>query len=284
MIRAFSQRLNPPFSGQVQIAQSDNYRALTLDGQMWEVQFVKRTHLRVGNFSAAELKSRSFSTDQFDKDVAEPELAELLEYLAETTLPFPGNDLYEYWVLDASDQTPLALIYACSEEEQMAKFPSRAEWTALPDAVMPVEKTEEEIASKATPVNYRLEQQVAERAGMYPNARWFDRRQTDAEDFPPVLIREDWSSAEHSSICKRYIERQAPRLLMLHGLSDERRNHLEHCCEPHASEVARFCGLYPDILNKDLIRALQVEARLRAATGAEKHSNVQNRRDGVLYI
>ena len=284
MIRAFSQRLNPPFSGQVQIAQSDNYRALTLDGQMWEVQFVKRTHLRVGNFSAAELKSRSFSADQFDKEVAEPELAELLEYLAETTLPFPSNDLYEYWVLDASDQTPLALIYACSEEAQMVKFPSRADWTALPDAIMPVVKTDDEIASKATPVNYRLEQQVAERAGMYPKARWFDRRQQDSADFPPVLMREDWASDGHSSICKRYIERQAPRLLMLHDLSEEKRDQLERCCEPYASEVARFCGLYPEILNKDLIRALQVEARLRDSTGANKHSNVQNRRDGVLYI
>jgi len=284
MIRAFSQRLNPPFSGQVQIAQSDNYRALTLDGQMWEVQFVKRTHLRVGNFSATELKSRSFSADQFDKEVAEPELAELLEYLAETKLPFPSNDLYEYWVLDASDQTPLALIYACSEEAQMSKFPSRADWTALPDAIMPVVKTGDEIASKATPVNYRLEQQVAERAGMYPKARWFDRRHQHTENFPPVLIREDWSNAEHNSICKRYIERQAPRLLMLHDLSEEKRDQLERCCEPYASEVARFCGLYPEILNKDLIRALQVEARLRASTGADKHSNVQNRRDGVLYI
>ena len=71
---------------------------------------------------------------------------------------------------------------------------------------------------------------------------------------------------------------------MLRGLTDERRDHLEHCCEPYSSEVARFCGLYPEILNKDLIRALQVEARLRAATGAEKSSGVQHRRDGVLYI
>ena len=284
MIKAFSQRLNPPFSGQVQIAQSETYRALTLDGQMWEVQYVKRIHVRVGNFSAAELKSRSFSAEQLDEDVAEPELLELLEYLADVNLPFPGNDHFEYWLLDNKDQTPIALIYACAEEEQQAKFPTRAEWNALPDAVMPIEKTTEEIADQVPPVNYRLERQVAERGGMYPKATWFDRREHDSNLFPALLVSEQWQDDNEAQICNRYIERQAPRLLMLHGLKQSVRQRLESCCAAHATEVARFCGLYPEVIDEDLIRALQVEAKLRGSTGAPKHANVQNRRDGILYM
>jgi len=284
MIRAFSQRLNPPFSGQVQIAQSDTYRALTLDGSMWEVQYVKRIHVRVGNFSASELKSRTFSAEQLDEAVAEPELLALLEYLADVRLPFPGNDHFEYWLLDKNDKAPLALIYACAEEEQMSKFPSRAEWASLPDAVMAVEKTEAEITAQTPPVNYRLERQVAERGGMYSKAEWFDRRKDDEHFFPPLLVREDWDEPVEADICKRYIERQAPRLLMLHGLSESDRDRLERCCEPNAAEVARFCGLYPNVLNTELIKALQVEARLRASTGIKKHSDVQNRRDGICRV
>ena len=36
------------------------------------------------------------------------------------------------------------VIFSCSEPEQMATFPQRTEWTALPAAVMPIEATEEE--------------------------------------------------------------------------------------------------------------------------------------------
>ncbi len=284
MINAFSQKLNPPFSGQVQIAQSNTYRALTLDGQIWEVQYVKRIHVRVGTFTASELNSRTFSAEQLDKDVAEPELLDLLDYLADITLPFPANDHFEYWLLDKEEQKPLALIYACSEEEQMAKFPSRAEWNTLPDAVMSVEKTAAEIEAQQPPVNYRLERQVAERSGMYPKAQWFDRRQPNDEAFPSFLVREDWQTSAETELCKRYIERQAPRLLMLQCLTNPERGRLEQCCEPYATEVARFCGLYPEILNKEDIRALQVEARLKSSTGVRKHSDVQNRRDGILYI
>ena len=37
MIKAFSQRLTPPFSGLVQIAESERARALTMDGNLWEI-------------------------------------------------------------------------------------------------------------------------------------------------------------------------------------------------------------------------------------------------------
>ena len=36
----------------------------------------------------------------------------------------------------------------------MKKFPSRADWTALPDAVMFIKKTEQEIESGLPSVNY----------------------------------------------------------------------------------------------------------------------------------
>jgi len=265
MFKTFAQRLTPPYSGLVQIAESDTYRALTLDGLMWEVQYVNRIHIRVCTMSANELKSRTSKSAKVVDDVADPALGEFFDFLADVELPFPATDQLEYWLLDHTDQTPLALIYSCTTKAQMEKFPSRAEWASLPDAVMKVVKTDDEIKSNKPPINYQLESLVSERAGTNKKAQWFDRSQPDTQHFPPLLVREDWVSDEHRAICKRYIDRQAPRLLMLQGISDEERSRLEACCSEHALEVARFSKMYPSIIDKPSIDALRVEARLREA-------------------
>lgn len=285
MIKAFSERLMPPYSGQVQIAQSETYRALTLDGKIWEIQYVKRSHVRVATLSDNEIKSRASRQEILDnEDIADEELTELLDYLSQVELPFDAIDNYEYWLLEAKTELPLALIFTCTEAAQMDKFPSRPEWTALPAAVMPIEKSDEEIRRDAPPVNYRLESLVAERAGIHAKARWFNREHDTSIDFPPLMVREDWQDAEHQTLCQRYIERQAPRLLMLHGLDQITRQRLESYCRPQAIEVARFSSVYPEVYNEVLIQSLRVEARLRGTTDSDSKGGVQNRRDGVLYI
>ena len=40
MIRSYSQRITPPFSGLVQIVESDEARAMTMDGIKWEFYFM----------------------------------------------------------------------------------------------------------------------------------------------------------------------------------------------------------------------------------------------------
>ncbi len=275
----------PPYSGQVQIAQSDTYRALTLDGNLWEIQYVKRSHVRVATLSATELQSRASRQELLDgDDIADEELNELLDYLSQVELPFQAADNYEYWLLEAQTGLPLALIFTCTEASQMEKFPNQAEWTALPAAVMPIEKTAEEISRDAPPVNYQLERLVAERAGNNPKARWFNRSQDTSVAFPPLMVREDWQDTDHNALCQRYIERQAPRLLMLQGLDTETRQRLEASSRPQAAEVARFCGVYPEICNEVLIKSLRVEARLRGSTDGDDQKGVHNRRDGILYI
>ncbi len=283
-IRAFSERLLPPYSGQVQIAQSDTYRALTIDGQVWEIQYVNRSHVRVATLSASDIKAHAHSPELLEHTTNDPLLKDLLDYLAGVELPFPATDHYEYWLLDPRDQSPLALIFSCSQEAQMDKFPARPEWTALPSAVMPVAKTEAEQQSNAAPVNYRLESQVAERSGTRAQAQWFDRRQHSDHNFPPFMITEIWTEETQSELCQRYIERQAPRLLMLHGLTTDERSRLESYCRSQAMEVARFANLYPEIIDQSLIQSLRVEAKLREASGSAGQPALHNRRDGILYI
>jgi len=71
MLKTYSQRLTPPFSGLVQIVETDTYRALTLDGQTWEVQYVNRIHIRICTMSSAELKSHASQSSQGSTDVAD---------------------------------------------------------------------------------------------------------------------------------------------------------------------------------------------------------------------
>ncbi len=296
MIKTYSQRLSPPYSGQAQIAESEGARAVTLDSENWEFHFLqpikegelpgnphyKKKFLRVAYIQHSQL-ARIAREGTYEGRPIDDRIVELAAFLAEVKLPFPQVDNYEYWLLDAKDGSPLAFIFSCTESEQMANFPVRPEWTALPAAQMPIDKTEAEKACGEPPVNYRLERLVAERAGSKPKARWFHRHADEADSFPPLLLREDWQDEQHYGLCQRYIQRQSTRLLMLHGLEQQDRLRMEQASRSHTLEVARFYPLYPEVADRELMNAIRVEARMRGLTD-EQESPVNNRRDGVLYI
>jgi len=283
MITAYSQRLMPPYSGLVQIAESDRARAVTMDGRSWEFHFLQAANFRrvayIRHSELARISERGATPEGHDID---ERILELTRFLATASLPFAAADEYEYWLLDPQDESPLALIFSCTKAEQMSTFPVHPEWTALPAAVMPIESTEEEKSSNLAPVNYRLERLVAERAGSKPKARWFRRRSSEPDTFPTLLLREDWENEDERDLCERYITRQSTRLLMLHGLEQADRLRMEQASRPHAKEVARFFSMYPEVVDNELMSAIRVEARIRGLT--EEQDPLHNRRDGILYI
>ncbi|MCF7983432.1 MAG: hypothetical protein K9L70_03430 [Thiohalocapsa sp.] len=294
MIQAHSQRVLQPYSAQVQIAESDDARALSMDGDLWEFQFIyangrggnASTHRQQGRFTrAAHIRhcdlQRVLENPANDDGQVDQRILELARFLLGARLPFEAADRYEYWLLDPKDDSPLALIFSCVDASQMSSFPKLTDWTALPAAVMPIETSEAERSRCYGPVNYRFERCVAERAGSKPRARWFTRRYSESEDFPPFLIREDWESDEHRDLCQRYLQRQAPRLLMLHGVGREERRRMELAAKANALDVARFYPLYPEIADNDVMDKIRVEARLRLAAGETPYA--MGRRDGVLY-
>ena len=290
MIKTYSQRLLTPYYGLVQIAESERARALTVDGQTWEIQFLRtgngaqsqsQIYRRAVTISDDEIKQKKLDSVLEDNTVDE-RIVELIEFLAGITLPFQAEDKHEYWLLDSKDQSPLALIFSCKNSEQMNAYPSRPEWTALPSAVMPIEMTEDEKSYASAPVNYRLERLVAERAGINPKAKWFTRTKNEEDHFPAFMLREDWQEEESSDMCQRYLNRQSPRLLMLHGLSKEYRAQLEKNARAYAMEVARFYPLYPEVIDQTLMNTILVEAKLRGAT--EDQPSLHTRRDGVHYL
>jgi hypothetical protein len=297
VINAYSQRLTPPFSGLVQIAESGRARALTMDGKTWEFQH-RHTTLPFESGSGKEYRHRFSHAMTIDKKGLQEivyrapheylnlddSLIQLAEFISKADFPFPSTDIYEYWLLDPEDESPLAMIFSCSEEEQMSSFPEKTEWTALPSAAMPVELTADEKEQHETPVNRRVEQMVAERAGFQrPKARWFKRHADEEENFPPLLLTEDWEDENQAELCQRYLRRQSSRLLMLHGIPDNDRKKLEAAARSHVFEVERFYPFYPKVIDQKIMNAALVEARLRRNTKVNDPSSVENRRDGVLY-
>jgi hypothetical protein len=279
MVKGYSQRLTPPYSGLVQIAESDSARAITMDGSRWEFHFlfdIPEHQKTPGRQNQRRFKRvAAIDSDQVEKIATQssPETAavdqrivELAAFIATSSFPFPSTDRYEYWLLDPADESPLALIFACVDGEQMADFPDRAEWTALSAAAMRVARTPEEEKSGEPPVNYRVERMVAERAGPRPRGQWFTRSENEAEAFPPLLLKEDWEDPVQSALCQRYIQRQSTRLLMLHGLQHDDRKRLEDAARQHVFEVERFYPFYPAVADTQLMNAILVEARLRRDT------------------
>ena len=276
MVKGYSQRLTPPYSGLVQIAESERARAITMDGNSWEFHFLfaipehdktpgrqnQRRFKRVAAIESAQVREIAAQSSPESASVDE-RIVELADFIATASFPFPPADRYEYWLLDPEDNSPLALIFSCVDSEQMADFPDRPEWTALSSAAMRIARTPEEEQSGEPPVNYRVERMVAERAGSKPRGQWFTRRHSESGTFPPLLLKEDWEDAGQFELCQRYIQRQSTRLLMLHDLQQGDRKRLEDAARQNVLEVERFFPFYPDVVDRQLMNAILVEARLR---------------------
>ncbi|MDZ7750829.1 MAG: hypothetical protein U5S82_04050 [Gammaproteobacteria bacterium] len=285
MIRSYSKRLLSPFSGQMQIVEGHRVRALTLDGEHWEMQYrlppdaeqerenklygkpIRQRYVPIASIQNGRTERMGLPAF-FDRAQVDGQIDELADYLADVALPFPAADNYEYWLLDGRDEAPLALIFSCTQADEMALYPERPEWTALPAARMNIPATVEEQQGGIPPVNYRLEGLVNERAGRHPCATWFQRRAGETTPFPPLLVSEDWDDEADRQLCQRYVRRQAPLLLMLHGLAEADRLRLEQAARDNVMEVERFYPLYPGVADEQLMAAMRVEARLR---GSQHH-------------
>ncbi len=280
MIRAYSQRMLPPYSGFVQIAESERARAQSFDGVNWEIQYLnvndqarrqkKREQgyaLDRSYFRVASLKNQQINPFVLPSCLDSAEIADCIDelsvFLSTAQLPFPTADMFEYWLLDGVDESPLALIFSCCEESQMSTYPAHTEWTALPHSKLKIDNTAHEQARNMAPVNHRFQCLVAKRAGVKPRAAWFKRSQNETDAFPCLLVREDWQEEVEHDLCQRYLLRKAPRLLMLHGLSQSDRERLEIAALGHAIEVDQYFPLYPEVVDERRMSAVRVEARLR---------------------
>lgn len=272
----------PPFTGQLQVAETGNARALSIDGKNWEIQFrttgndyntgpnPSNPNKQINKYTFIASITPTGLVRQplrrfIDTAAVSFAIEHLSSWISQSSLPYPANDRLEYWLLDQAERMPLALLHTCISAEEVGVPSVRPMWMAMPDAQLRIKETTDHLTGYVRPVNARLESLIAERAGPSPQAAWFDRAETMTTEFPPCLIREDWEQEEHDRLCQLYIRRLAPRLLMLQGLAHEDRQRLENAARENALDVDRFHRLYAEVLDQKLLMTLRVEASLRRA-------------------
>jgi hypothetical protein len=280
MIRMYSRKLLLPFVGVIQVAELGRVRALSLDGANWAIQYAlsddathrtnKQTTESNSHFSLVatiqegRLKTKAVHA-YLDPDAAHTAIEHLYEAVTTARIPFTGADRYEYWLLDDADGTPLALLQSAVDAEEMALPPPHPVWLAMPAAQLEIHAPEPAQAVYVPPINYRLQQLIETRAGAKPRGAWFERPTPMTDDFPPCLIKDDWDNEAQQQLHDRYIQRLAPRLLMIDGLPESVRQRLEQAARDYVFDVERFYRLYPEVIDNSLLTSARVEAQLRRA-------------------
>ncbi len=189
-------RLNP-FLGVTQVLACRAARALSIDGEHWElqVQAAQPEHswraanrfepvlryFRFGVWSAANGLRQVPLSPILDIGEIQQALAPLLEALPQrhAEAPFPLSDAYELWSLDSAGQ-PLALLASTPDAEQMASIKT-APWNAAPLREQGFRPNADAPSGGMAYVNprqelQRLEKLIRDNAGRPARLQWFWRQ------------------------------------------------------------------------------------------------------------
>ncbi len=276
----YATRLLAPFRGMLQTVETDSARALSDDGLHWQIQVRVSTRnplwwggvsgegagerlMVFAGWSAGEGLVQYPFDPMADLDQAWARAEAMVAALEplHRQVPFAPADHLEHWLLDAGGR-PLALVASRLDTEPAVSRTAR--WHAAEPPGAPLgEPLDEDTRALARAVN-----QAA--AG----SAWFRRRDhglepvnggrfVPADQVPPLLLARHWADAGHRRLLDRYLHRQAPRLLTLHGLDETLRRELEQAAAEQPEAVERYVRLYPCIIDQALVRSTRVRARLR---------------------
>ena len=296
-------RLNP-FLGVVQVAETDDARALSVDGVNWQLQVLaerpehiwatpnrgkpRRQFFRFGMWQPDAGMTRVPVNPVLDFGAmltAADALVEILERV-HLELPFALHDRFELWLLDP-ERRPLALLGSAVNKRFMAEVDEHQWHAALPGgepfrapSLLAQGIPAQDMTSRRRHAD-RLEQLVRHSVARPPAPQWIERADDGggtaldssgevwpATAFPCTGLRTDWPDAQDSALVGDYLDWLAPRLLALPGLPPALRRHLEQAAARQALLVEANYRLYPEILDGKAIAAARVEARLRQAATA----------------
>ena len=296
-MESYSQRSLQPFDGLIQVMECQAGRALSLDGRTWQLQVGlelvgtpwsafeaptrRQSFVPYGNWSQVQGIRRMPLNPLADAAVAREQAEQILVDLrsALTDFPFPPGDPYELWLLDPSDQLPLALLGSARTRPERSNRPA-GRWRAFPLHQDPLLGAQ--VPDDQPPLANRVESLVNRRGGVSPAVQWFERladgssrglggwhlhpdleqRQLPAAAFPQHLLREDWLDPEENCAVNRYQARMAPRLLTLTNQRVEARRRLEAQAWQQPELVSRLYRQYPVVLDREGLRVTLVKARM----------------------
>ncbi len=293
-------RLNP-FLGTIQVLHREDARAISYDGEHWQLQLRSLDQIPAatwGNLGALSAMRRYFVYGSWTSaggvervpvnpilgdPSTHPALQGLLGALEDQpALPFALADTVEFWLLDECEGMPLALLRSCLADDE-PDTPNSLRWHAAAPNQPRFESDYAKQSGQGEGATALLRRAVEQRGGALARGQWFARNREGAgvglagvhiDDhlqgrrlpvgaFPPCLLNEHGWDEEIAPLVRDYFDWLAPLLLTLPDLSRERRAQLEAAGAKDPVRLWRYHRLYPEIVDHDAVDPALVEAVMR---------------------
>jgi hypothetical protein len=207
-------------------------------------------------------------------------------------VPFPIRDRFELWLLNKNTRKPLALLKTCYSTTDISKVtdphwqPFLMNDTNFVSGTLEQSEADKKQLGWKIPHRDRLDRLINVASRPYPIAQWIERqsdgsgigkeglrvedneigRHYAAEEFPELLISEDWDDETELGLVNDYHAWQAAWLLAHQNLKTETRERLEKAaCNRPQSLLASY-SLIPEIINEEAIEVALVSAKLMNAS------------------
>jgi hypothetical protein len=283
--RCYAIRRVNPFRGVMQVIEAEEGRALSCNGVVWEIlvcarqtnaqerpgrENQRKRYYRFGMWSMDDgllKRANSPAEDQDYFDLA-TKCEALVEYVRahHQRLPFKLEDNRELWLFDSDNQSPLVLLASLR--------PGASSPTSEPVGWSCCIGANGSASQRRFPQAQDLEMQVGQRAGFDMNKYWIKRLAggdgvveatgdvISANQFPVLLLQEDWAKDEEQRRARDYIKWISPSLLTLQHLDTGTRTRIENNLNVQAISIEHHWHLYPEIIDQKLLKAARVQSRI----------------------
>ena len=301
-VNCYSQRILNPFRGIMNIISIGGADAVTIDGINWTLYVhdtfgcptddpeeffeIEMPDIRFADWSREKGLTRSPLIASYHYNEIQALGNVLLEELQKHAdqCPYPFNDHYELWLLEADSDEPLALLNSVCKESEIYLH-GNLTWEAGIRCKQELLKELPATENQNTSAGEQLNQIINQRASNKPSAQWFYRnsfndgkglnginldkkligRELSPRLFPKLLVQQQWQNKTKASLVESFINWSSPYLLVLDFLRDTQREALEITAKSQALLVDKMYLLYPKIINQKVINTARVEASLRKA-------------------
>jgi len=270
-----------PYMGVIQVIDVGDACAYSTNGRSWRI----RQQTTSGRFRWGVAQISASNMDDV-RIVNADNLVKALRNLP--PVPFPVRDRYELWLLHSRTRKPLALLrtrYKADDMERVTDPHWRPFVKTESQFVSPtLQQRHKEMPKRGLPIPHRdqLESQINEAARPLAVAQWFERQSDGGgighdglrlnpgdigrilvrDDFPELLISENWNDPVQAGLVADYHDWYAASLLAHQNLARETRLRLEQAaCRRPQSLLASY-PLIPEFIDEDAIEVALVSARL----------------------
>ncbi|HHJ17247.1 MAG TPA: hypothetical protein ENJ80_11170 [Gammaproteobacteria bacterium] len=274
-----------PYLGIIQVIDVGDACAYSTNGHSWRIR--QQTSSGRFRWGIAQISANNMD------DICIVNADNLVQALRDLPrVPFPVRDRFELWLLNHQSRKPLALLRTCYKPADMECVTDPHWRPFLRSDTRFVSMTLAELgkdkAARDLPILHRdrLESQVNEASRPFPVAQWFERladgrgvghaglrlepgdagRILAADDFPELLVSEDWPDPVQAGVVTDYHDWYAASLLAHQNLSHTTRVRLERAACRRPQALLSSYPLIPKIIDQDAIDVALVSARLMNAS------------------